>query len=74
MRIVCNRVGIKRFSVHQLRHTMCTRCFEAGLSPKMMQEILGHSNISITLRIYTHVLDEQKQKELSSIEDYLSVV
>lgn len=42
------------FSMHTLRHTFATRCFEEGIEPKIVQEILGHSNIAMTMDIYTH--------------------
>lgn len=67
----CDKAGIPRFSMHTLRHTFATRCIEAGMRPKTLQTILGHSNISITMNLYVHVTDEEKIKELSSIEDML---
>ncbi|CAN5388880.1 site-specific integrase [soil metagenome] len=42
-------------SVHGLRHTWATLALEAGVHPKVVQERLGHANISITLDIYSHV-------------------
>jgi integrase len=43
-------------SVHGLRHTWATLALGAGVHPKVVQERLGHSNISITLNIYSHVM------------------
>mgnify|MGYP001623051401 CR=1 FL=1 len=40
---------------HILRHTFATRCFEAGISPKVIQTYLGHTDITTTMNIYTHV-------------------
>jgi integrase len=42
-------------SVHGLRHTWATLALQAGVHPKIVQERLGHSTISITLDIYSHV-------------------
>ena len=67
----CDKVGMQRFSMHTLRHTFATRCIEAGMRPKTLQMILGHSNIGITMNLYVHVTDEEKVKELSNIEDML---
>lgn len=55
---------LPNITFHDLRHTYATRLFEKGVNPKIVQEILGHSNISITLNTYTHVSEEIK-KEVS---------
>ncbi|MCR4830721.1 MAG: site-specific integrase [Pseudobutyrivibrio sp.] len=55
---ICNQAGIKRFSMHVLRHTFATRCIERGVSVKALQRLLGHANIATTLDIYVHVSDE----------------
>lgn len=56
---------------HALRHTFATRCFEKGMTPRMVQEIMGHANYNTTVS-YTHVLDNMKQKEAAAIGDFLS--
>ena len=43
---------IRDFSVHNLRHTFCTRCCENETNLKVIQEIMGHSDISTTMNIY----------------------
>lgn len=43
-------------SVHGLRHTWATLALQAGVHPKVVQERLGHSTISVTMDIYSHVL------------------
>ena len=48
---------------HQLRHTFCTRCFEAGLDVKEVQYLAGHANPDITMRIYIDYCKEQRQAE-----------
>lgn len=40
---------------HVARHTFCSNMASAGMSPKNLQYIMGHSDISITLNVYTHV-------------------
>lgn len=71
---VCEKVGIPKFSMHVLRHTFATRCIEAGMKPKTLQTILGHSNIGITMNLYVHTTEEQKHKEIDLIADALKVV
>lgn len=48
---------------HQLRHTFCTRCFEAGLDVKEVQYLAGHANPDITMRVYIDYCKEQRQAE-----------
>lgn len=55
---ICDQAGIKRFSMHVLRHTFATRCIERGVSAKALQRLLGHANIATTLDIYVHFSDE----------------
>lgn len=43
---------------HVARHTFCSNMASAGMSPKMLQYIMGHSEIGVTLNIYTHVQAE----------------
>ena len=50
----------KGVSFHALRHTFATRSLEEGESIKLLQVILGHSDIETTLNIYTHVLEDTK--------------
>ena len=54
---------------HALRHTFATRCFEAGIEPKVVQGYLGHFSISITLDLYTHVSDEKAKIEMHKLEN-----
>lgn len=70
---LADKLGIKRFSMHSLRHTFATRCIEGGMRPKTLQTLLGHSNINITMDLYVHVIDEEKKKEMERIEDILNV-
>lgn len=54
--------SIEHGSLHTLRHTFATRLFKNGVDVKIISELLGHSDISITYDIYTHVINEQKKK------------
>jgi len=51
----------KKFGIHSLRHTFATRALEVGMQPKVVQEILGHSTIGMTLDTYSHVLPDTKK-------------
>ena len=65
---ICDKAGIERISMHTLRHTFATRCIESGMKPKTLQKILGHANISMTMDLYVHVTEEEKEKEMQQFE------
>ena len=71
---ICDKAKIPRFSMHVLRHTFATRCIEAGMMPKTLQTILGHSNIGITMNLYVHTTDDQKKIEIEKVAKALKVV
>ena len=49
------RYGLQRLTLHGLRHTWATIALEQGIHPRVVQERFGHSTISITLGMYSHV-------------------
>ena len=71
---VCKKNGLSKISMHILRHTFATRCAEAGMIPKTLQMILGHSNIATTMNIYVHATEDQKKKEMDMVESALKVM
>jgi integrase len=54
---------------HDLRHTCATLLLTKGVHPKIVQEMLGHSSITITLDTYSHVLPNMQQKAVEAMED-----
>ncbi len=71
---ICDKVGIERFSMHVLRHTFATRCIEAGMKPKTLQKLLGHSSIQITMNLYVHVTEDEKKKEIELVAEALNLI
>ena len=51
--------------LYDLRHTFATLWLESGEHPKILQEILGHSRISVTLDIYSHVIPHMQREAMS---------
>ena len=49
------RAGLPRMRFHDLRHTAATLLLAQGVHPKIVQEMLGHASISLTLDTYSHV-------------------
>lgn len=55
---------------HCLRHTFATRCIECGCDYKSLSQILGHSNVSITMNLYVHPQMEMKRKCVEMLAEY----
>ena len=54
-------LGLPRVTFHALRHTTATLALVAGVDARVVMELLGHSQISLTLNTYSHVIRAQKQ-------------
>ena len=55
----------ERVTPHQLRHTFASRCIAKGMKPKVLQKILGHSTLAMTMDLYCHVEDETMRNEMA---------
>ena len=64
---------LPHISAHILRHTACTRLAESGLEPKVLQYIMGHTNVAVTLNIYTHLDFTQIQKKMEAVQEYTMI-
>lgn len=64
---------LPHFSVHNLRHTFCTRLFEVEKDFKFIQQMMGHAEISTTMDIYTHISKEQMQSSVRSLSQNFSL-
>lgn len=73
-KLVLKSCNISDRKFHDMRHTFATRLFELGEGPKTVQELLGHSTVSITLNTYTHVLEEVKEKAVSKLDALHSIL
>lgn len=59
----CQRAGIKKITFHSLRHTHCSILLFQGINIHYISKRLGHSKVSITMDIYSHMLQEMDQRE-----------
>lgn len=60
---------LPHISAHILRHTACTRLAESGLEPKVLQYIMGHANLAVTMDIYTHLDFTQIQEKVEAVQE-----
>lgn len=60
---------LPHISAHILRHTACTRLAESGLEPKVLQYIMGHANLAVTMDIYTHLDFTQIQEKMEAVQE-----
>ena len=64
---VLKEATIEETNFHTLRHTFATRCVEAGFDIKSLSEILGHSNVNITMNRYVHPTLELKRQNMQRL-------
>lgn len=64
----CHKTALpKPMTPHTLRHTFCTNLANAGMNPKALQYIMGHSNINMTLNYYAHVTFDSARAEMERL-------
>lgn len=68
-----DRAELPRIRVHDLRHTCATILLKRGVHPKIVQELLGHTTITITLQTYSHVLPPMHQEVASQMDAVLGM-
>jgi len=66
--LMCD-VGLPRIRFHDLRHSAATILLTKGMHPKVVQELLGHSSIAMTMDIYSHVMPSMQQDATNKMDD-----
>ena len=69
---LCKEAKISKANFHCLRHSFATRALEAGIPAKTVSEILGHSSVSFTLDVYSHVLPNVKKAAMEKLSPLFS--
>lgn len=65
------KAGIPKIRFHDLRHTAATLMLQEGIHPKVVQERLGHSDISMTLNVYSHVLPSMQEDAAEKLDNIM---
>ena len=63
------KVQMPNITSHVCRHTYCANMAKSGMNPKTLQYLMGHSDIAVTLNVYTHVGLEDAEKELQKMQE-----
>ena len=63
------RVQMPNITPHVCRHTYCSNMAKSGMNPKTLQYLMGHSDISVTMNVYTHIGFDDAEEELKRMED-----
>lgn len=63
------RVQMPNITPHVCRHTYCCNQAKAGMNPKTLQYLMGHSDISVTMNVYTHINFDDAEEELKRMEE-----
>ncbi|HZO73655.1 MAG TPA: tyrosine-type recombinase/integrase [Ktedonobacteraceae bacterium] len=61
------KAGLPNIRFHDLRHSSATMLLGMKVHPKIVQELLGHSQISMTMDIYSHVLPSMQEEVMQKI-------
>ena len=64
------RVQMPNITPHVCRHTYCSNMAKSGMNPKTLQYLMGHSDISVTMNVYTHISFDDAEKELKRMEEF----
>lgn len=60
---------LPNFTCHTLRHTFCTRLCEQESNLKVIQSIMGHANISVTMDVYAEATDDKKKESINNLSE-----
>ena len=63
-----SRVQMPKVTPHVCRHTYCSNQAKAGMNPKTLQYLMGHSDISVTMNVYTHLGLEDAAAEMARMK------
>lgn len=69
---ILKKCNIKNNKFHTLRHTFATRSIESKMDIKTLSEILGHSSVEITLKLYVHPTYEMKKKSIENLVEFMA--
>ncbi len=64
------KVQMPKITPHMCRHTYCSNMAKSGINPKTLQYLMGHSDISVTMNVYTHIGFDDAEEELKRMKEF----
>ena len=64
------RVQMPNITPHVCRHTYCSNMAKSGMNTETLQYLMGHSDISVTMNVYTHIGFDDAEEELKRMEEF----
>lgn len=71
LKVLLKKAGLPDIRFHDLRHSAASMLLSMGTHPKVVQELLGHSQIGMTMDIYSHVLPTMQRDAISKLDAVL---
>lgn len=68
---VARSAGLRVIRLHDARHGCDTPLAAAGVAPRVVMKILGHSQIAVTMNVYTHVVQDKQREAVSHVDRLL---
>jgi integrase len=65
---------VKKIRIHDLRHTAASIAISAGATPNMVKEMLGHSDVQLTMRVYAHIFEADREKVAANVNKAVNEV
>ncbi len=65
------KAGLRTVRLHDARHGFATLMADAGVEPRLLMELMGHSEIGITMNVYTHVVEKSKREAIKIMDELL---
>jgi len=72
LKVLLKKAGLPDIRFHDLRHSAATMLLSMGVHPKVVKEKLGHSEISMTMDTYSHVLPTMQKDAMDRLNDFFN--
>lgn len=70
----CTQIGIHRHTMHDFRHTFCTRAYEAGLPDKTIQDLMGDADLKMLMGTYVHISNSKRKATIKELDEYYDML